>query len=219
MSTEHTAYEIFLSYSRKDNQPIPVTATEGWVTALRDHILEDHRRFSTEPLRIFFDTEEIRDMDDWRHRILGALRHSRILLVCLSPNYFTSDYCRWEWEEYLRRQVHQLMGADSIATIYFVEVPSASERDSARRAEEVTRGNFTDIRPWFPEGAAALEQGEVRKRMAKLGESLWERIQRNSRSSCSNRAAGPQRFAEAGLSGWDVGDDPGYSRLPFFRVR
>jgi glutamate dehydrogenase (NADP+) len=34
---------------------------------------------------------------------------------------FRSNYCRWEWEEYLRRQVHQLMGADSIATVYFVE--------------------------------------------------------------------------------------------------
>ncbi len=56
----------------------------GWVTALRDEILADHRRFSTEPLRIVFDSSEIRDMDDWRDRILEGLRHSRILLVCLS---------------------------------------------------------------------------------------------------------------------------------------
>ncbi len=54
----------------------------------------DHRRFSTEPLRIFFDKHAINDMDDWRHRILGGLRASKILLVCLSPNYFRSEYCR-----------------------------------------------------------------------------------------------------------------------------
>ena len=96
MSDATTRYEIFISYARKDNLPIPRTYPHGWVTALHDHILADRRRFSTEPLPIFFDTKEIKDMDDWRHRILGGLRHSKILLVCLSPNYFASQPCRWE---------------------------------------------------------------------------------------------------------------------------
>ncbi len=102
MSTQFTPFEIFISYSRHDNVvPEGSLTGKGWVTTLRDHILADHRRFSTEPLRIFFDTAEIRDMDDWRHRILGGLRSSKVLLVCLSPNYFASAYCRWEWEEVL----------------------------------------------------------------------------------------------------------------------
>ena len=90
------AFEIFLSYSRRDNA-VPNSASpdaKGWVTALRDHILEAHRRFSTEPLRFFFDADDIADMDVWRHRILNGLRSSKILLVCLSPNYFRSEYCR-----------------------------------------------------------------------------------------------------------------------------
>lgn len=90
VSSPDQQYDIFLSYARSDNAPIPPGAPIGWVTALREHILADHRRFSTEPLRIFFDTHHIKDMDDWRHRILGALRTSRILLVCLSPSYFAS---------------------------------------------------------------------------------------------------------------------------------
>ena len=184
MPADQNPYEIFLSYSRRDNALPPGLPPDakGWVTALRDHILDDHRRFSTEPLRIFFDVSEIRDMDDWQHRILGALRHSKILLICLSPDYFRSPYCRWEWDEYLRRQVHQLMGADSIATVYFVEVPGSPEHENARWLTSVTHGNFTDIRPWFPEGATALQREEVRKRLAKLGESLWERIQRARRA-------------------------------------
>lgn len=184
MSSEHTQYEIFLSYARKDNAlpPDAPDGAKGWVTALREHILADHRRFSTEPLRIFFDSDEIADMDDWRHRILGALRHSKILLICLSPNYFASQYCRWEWDEYLRRRVHQLMGSDSIATVYFVEVPGSDEQANAQRLDALTHGNFTDIRPWFPAGAIALEQDEVRRRLARLGESLWERIQRARRA-------------------------------------
>lgn len=76
-------FDIFISYARKDN-------TSGWVDALHEDILADHRMHSSRPLRIFFDKHDIHDLDDWRHRILGALRSSKILLVCLSPNYFAS---------------------------------------------------------------------------------------------------------------------------------
>jgi tetratricopeptide (TPR) repeat protein len=185
MSADQTPYDVFISYARKDNAPAARDAGDarGWVTAIRDHIAEEHRQFSTERLRLFFDTLEIKDADDWRFRILGALRRSRLLLVCLSPNYFASDYCRWEWEEYLQRQVHQLMGSESVATVYFVEVPGSDEQANARRLEELLRGNFTDLRPWFPEGAMALQKEEVGRRLARLGESLWERLQRARRAT------------------------------------
>ncbi len=182
MPSDQTEYELFLSYARLDNRPIPETYPHGWVTALHDHILADQRRYSTEPLRIFFDTHEIKDMDDWRHRILGGLRSSKILLVCLSPNYFKSQPCRWEWDEYLKRQTHQLLGSDSVATVYFVEVPGSDEHDNARRLTELLRGNFTDLRPWFPAGPRMMQEEEVRRRMDALGLSLWERIERARRA-------------------------------------
>ena len=106
-------------------------------------------------------------MDDWRHRILNGLRSSKILLVCLSPNYFRSEYCRWEWEEYLRRQVHQLMGHESITPVYFVEVPGSDEQQNAVEFDrwvksiepwknDVLRSNFIDIRP---NGSVMLDFG------------------------------------------------------------
>lgn len=182
MSTDQTEYDIFISYARRDNQPIPDTYPHGWVTSLHDHILADQRKFTTEPLRIFFDTKEIKDMDDWRYRILGGLRSSKILLICLSPNYFASEPCRWEWEEYLKRQTHQLMGMDSVATIYFAEVPGSSEQDNAKRLDQLLRGNFTDIRPWFPKGPESLKLADVRQKLDQLGTSLWERIERARRA-------------------------------------
>ncbi len=180
--SDTTAYDVFLSYARKDNAPIPEAFPQGWVTAIYEHIHAEHRSFTTERLRIFFDTQEIKDIDDWRFRILGALKHSKMLLICLSPNYFASAPCRWEWEEYIQRQVHQLMGSDSVATVYFVEVPGGDEQANARRLEEILRGNFTDIRPWFPVGARALREAEVQARMKVLGGSLWERLQRARRA-------------------------------------
>ncbi|MFC1806034.1 TIR domain-containing protein, partial [Planctomycetota bacterium] len=187
-------YDLFISYSRRNDEPQKQGDSRGWVTALRDEILADQRRFSAEPLRIFFDTEAIRSMDDWRHRILEGLRHSRILLVCLSPDYFRSEYCRMEWEEYLKRQVHALMGHDSIAPVYFVEVPGSDEQgdDDAFAKwvakikpwlDSVMRSNFTDLRPWFPHGVEALRDVAVREKLADLGTSLWERIQRARRAT------------------------------------
>ena len=72
-------YELFIGYARKDDVPQQPGDSTGWITALRNEILADHWRFSTEPLRILFDTDAIRSMDDWRQRIL---------LVCRLPNYF-----------------------------------------------------------------------------------------------------------------------------------
>jgi len=131
-------FELFISYSRRDDET-------GWVTGLRDFILADHRRFSSEPMRIFLDRSEIRTMDDWRHRILGALRSSNVLLVCQSPNYYRSAYCRWEFEEYLRMQARVPVGGDPIAVVYFVEVPGADPTIDQRWREEIARHHHVDL--------------------------------------------------------------------------
>ena len=186
-------HEIFISYAHADNKPQPGETT-GWVTALYKEILNDHRKYSTEPLRIFFDTEDIMDMDDWEHRILQGLRHSQILLVCLSPNYFGSEFCCREWEEYTRRQHKLQMGNDSIASIYFVEVPSDHPVLQSDEAKEwlvaVQNSQYTDLKPWYPKGIETLQEVAVKKQMAVLGNSLWERIQRARRAT---RAPGNMR--------------------------
>src|SRR5262249_15038972 len=129
----------------------------------------------------FFDTDEIRDMDDWRNRILGALRRSKVLLICLSPAYVRSKPCRWEWDEYQARQHQKLIGSDSHATVYFVEVPGTQEQEKARVGAIRTK-NFTDVRRWCPAGATARQEEAVRRRMAARGQSLWERLDRARRA-------------------------------------
>ncbi len=80
---ESVNYDVFISYSRKDN-------AGGWVSGLRDAIYEDFREFSAEPFRIFFDASEIRSHQDWQLRLRQGLVTSRVLLLCLSPNYLLS---------------------------------------------------------------------------------------------------------------------------------
>ncbi len=68
--------------------------------------------------------------------------------------------------------------------MYFVEVPGSDEQQNAVEFDrwvksiepwknDVLRSNFTDIRPWFSTGARAMQEAEVQRRFAKLGESLW----------------------------------------------
>ncbi len=183
MTTDYfQPHEIFISYSRDDDEPVR-PGESGWVSALRDEILADHRRFSTEPLRVFFDTSDIQPMDDLRHEILDGLRHSHILLNCLSPRYLNSDYCWLEWEEYQLRQTHYSVGQDTIATVYLEDVPGGETYDNASRVDEwlkqINRALYAaDLRTWFSQGPMALRDPAVQKQIEALGNSLWERIRR-----------------------------------------
>lgn len=67
----------------------------------------------------------------------------------------------------MRRQVHQLIGSDSVATVYFVDAPGRHEPDYISWRDTLLRSNFTDTRPWFPAGPITLREAEVR-RVAKL---------------------------------------------------
>jgi len=88
-------YDLFISYSRRDNQ-------RKQVAALADQIKATLHAFADRELQVFFDVREIQGMDDWRHKIQSTLRESHLFLAVLSPNYLTSPYCRSEWEDYVR---------------------------------------------------------------------------------------------------------------------
>jgi hypothetical protein len=72
------------------------------VSELIAGIKDDYRQFAGQDLPCFFDLSEIHAMDDWRHRILGGLRESNLLLLVLSPGYLASPYCEWEIVEFLK---------------------------------------------------------------------------------------------------------------------
>jgi hypothetical protein len=87
VTVDSLTYDVFISYSRRDD-------ADGWVSELCAAIYDDFKSFSTEPFRIFFDRSEIHTRDDWELRLRQGLRSSRALLVCVSPNYLKSAYCK-----------------------------------------------------------------------------------------------------------------------------
>ena len=170
-------WELFLSYSRKDDQDGSRGPGTGWVTAFAKELKARHQGYSRRELRIFFDTESIDAGRDWR-RVLGeGLRSSRLFLAFLSPNYIISENCLWEWEEYLRREHSAARGDDGITPIFFVTPDSLSAGDDQRIARwlaDLKRRNRThdlEFEPWFGRGPEILRQLDAAERSGELKQS------------------------------------------------
>ena len=167
-------YDLFISYSRFDNR-------DGRITDLKVQIETDYRAFKPRrDLVCFFDTEEIKGMDDWRHRILQGLREANLLLLVLSPGYLSSPYCEWEIIEYLKFEHSRASGGQGVAPVYFVEIPGLDSPDFEKQAaawvNRIRRRNHFDLRSWHEEGVAALRRVDVRTRLMDLERALHSRI-------------------------------------------
>ncbi len=166
-------YDLFISYSRKDNEL-------GRITELKTQIEADYLRFANEELKCFFDITDIGSMDDWRHRILEGLRDANLLLLVLSPSYLNSPYCEWEIVEFLKYEHSRSVGGQGVTPVYFVDIPGLDDPDFEQRAAawvaKVRRRNQVDLRPWYDEGAAALKRADVRNRLDDLERSLRSRV-------------------------------------------
>jgi tetratricopeptide (TPR) repeat protein/ADP-ribose pyrophosphatase YjhB (NUDIX family) len=182
---EQLGWDLFVSYAHKDDEP------DGWVTALVQAIRAEHAEFTPTPLRVFFDRREIRTMDDWERRILDGLHASKLMLAVLSEHYFRSDYCKKEWAVYRDHEIRRQMLGESIAPIYIVTVPGFDGNTGSpgdewqadlRQRADLSRRQYLDVRPWRPQGVAALRQLEVRERLRSLDQQIAERLARARRA-------------------------------------
>jgi tetratricopeptide (TPR) repeat protein len=174
-------YDLFISYSRLDNGE-----GDGRITELVNCISRSFVALAGRPLRPFFDRHAIESMDDWQNKILQGLRESRLLLACLSPSYLNSEYCKWEFVEYLKNEVGRGYVGEGVASVYFVSMSGWDDKDFDRSCDEwvaeLRRRQCIDLRHWFHAGTAALLEAEVQDRMAQLNRRLAEQIRRGERA-------------------------------------
>jgi hypothetical protein len=74
-------YDVFISYSRAD-------------TARVAPLREELRRLG---YRVFFDTESIDPGQQWKRRLEGAIRASRVLVLCWSANVVGHEFITFEY--------------------------------------------------------------------------------------------------------------------------
>jgi len=117
-SPDSDQFDFFVSYARNDN-------ADGWITRFLEELKAEHEKFAPgRPLKPFFDRDEIRSLDDWRHRIFSeGLAKSRLFVAFLSPHYFASEWCRREWKAWIDTEIAKHILSAGAAPIYFVEVP------------------------------------------------------------------------------------------------
>ncbi len=119
---QEIVYDVFISYARKDNK-------EGRID---DVINEVGKRYLVhgKVLNIFYDLPELKIGDLWWDKIKDAIRHSKVFIAIISPNYMESEVCRQEWNEFVSHQLdwHKanedlLSGKDSIIPSFIIKMP------------------------------------------------------------------------------------------------
>jgi hypothetical protein len=176
--TRKPEFDLFISYAHADDRGENLEK----VTALIAAIKADYLRVTGAALNIFFDTHSIGSMDDWEAKILTGLRHSKMMVAILSPNYFRSDFCRREWETYVETELALALPGDGITPIYVVRHP-AFESDPVEEQvrhwiKDLWRRQYIEWLPFWPEGAKALEREDVRRKLADLPGQIAERLRR-----------------------------------------
>lgn len=165
--------DLFISYSRKDD-------VLGFVSALHDELEADYETLTGHKIDAFFDRTDIRLFEDWRDTILAHLQSSRLFLACLSPDYFRSEPCRWEWAEWIKHELARGQYGAGIATIYFIEprdLTAPEKAEAERWMEDLQRRHGISFAPWQPEGSAALQRAEARVRLREVSEHLKIKIE------------------------------------------
>jgi TIR domain-containing protein len=91
-------YDAFISYRRG------ATFVGAWVSQF---FVESFTAFFTEELggeaKIFWDKDSVEVGATWPRRLNEAVCGSKCLVAVLTPTYFKSDWCRWEWGSFAER--------------------------------------------------------------------------------------------------------------------
>ena len=214
-------YDLFVSYSTKDNDP-PPGEREGWVHAFIQRLSTLAIPFTGQNITTTGDADAFPDWDTfyapdeiqaghlWEPRLRTAVAHSRVLLACLSPNYWASKWCRIEWETYLdnesaRGLANQVGG---ITPIYFVEGPGVRSADiiaaaptwakDLLAARQVRLLDFTAHGPELLARLTALRgNADVEQRLNVIASRVAQQIshaRRAERAQIGNIALGTDTF-------------------------
>lgn len=158
MSSSAFPYDLFISYAHSDNKG----ANEGRVTALVESLKQHYaQQCSDAPLMMFFDQENIRDLDDWKRRIKAGLEQAAVMVAVVSRAYFKSNYCRLEFETFLDFEKQRTWPGQAVAPIYVeeeaeFELDEAIIKDAWRR--ELKQRQYLDLRARWPEGLQGLQR-------------------------------------------------------------
>ncbi len=171
-------FDVFVSYSRDDDH-------DGQIGEFVEYLKKVARQCAGDSYEIFFDRSEIKNAQDWRIRIREGLREAPILLTMVSPSFFDSDYCEWEWRLHANREVRMraLFGGGKNHDMHWVpilltDLPNEPSQANPWAAEVTSAHTQVDLKYWFASGDQALAQAPFRHRIEGLDETIKQQVER-----------------------------------------
>jgi hypothetical protein len=143
--------DIFISYAHDDN--LPQFGPNGWID-----YFEEHLRIMTqgmlgkgpqgEKLKIYRDSR-LRRFGGFDEQLARSLADSAVFICVLSPNYLTSEWCRWELDEFLKQAHSSRILKAVIRPVNEQEQPEELRRtlDSYFYRINESSGLFNELRP------------------------------------------------------------------------
>lgn len=122
-------YDYYISYAHEDNQSVDGQPgfVDEFVEKLRNS--KEHQEMFGGEVTIFFDKTEIHDRSDWANAVFYSLAHSRFLIVLMSPNYFKSVQCAWEFDWWKKHEMLRYSPGEDTAPMLIVTVEDLFNSD------------------------------------------------------------------------------------------
>ena len=177
------AFQIFISYARKDDLPFPPDSSEanGFVSVLVKHLKYQFQQLGGTAPELWRDTRAIKPSDQFDPIIQKAIGDSEVLLVVLSRNWVEREFCLRELELFQKRWAAE--GVDGVKSRIVVvaknhmdpkERPPLLQGQSSytfyRREEDDAAGKEQEF---FRRGKP---QDEYHDRVEEVAVDLWGRL-------------------------------------------
>ena len=162
----NSKFDVFVSYAHEDNKM-------GKIDLLVNEIMVRYFQKSGETLNIFYDKAHLRSGDKWRQNILEALKNSSILIVILSPSYFSSKFCEEEFNHFISQ--NEKWATKSTIPVYAVKSPQLfGENDRLNLWKQYLRDTqYLDITDWFEAGEKHMQTEVIRQRVLEIDNSIY----------------------------------------------
>jgi acylglycerol lipase len=165
-------HAAFMSYARFDDQH-----DAGWLTRFRERLsTEVQAQTGNHDFEIFQDRKDIAWGQNWQQRIDDALDTVPLLLVIITPSFFSSSACRHEVNKFLDRE-RALDRHDLILSVYYIsarEMDDPMLRASNELAKVLASRQLADLRQLR---GKSITSPRVRKVITQLAAQLASRVQ------------------------------------------
>jgi F-box protein 11 len=163
----------FMSYARFNDEH-----DDGQLTLFRQRLAAEVRaQTGLREFAIFQDRADIALGQNWKQRIEEALDVVTLLLVVITPGFFTSTECRKEAALFLERE-RALGRTDLILPVYYIsarQIENPALRDSDELARVLASRQFADWRELrFEPFTSPPVRRAIAALAARIGDVYWQ---------------------------------------------